>query len=364
MARTLKAPTEPETDDLVPLRLLDPDGTPLGPPPMSNARLLDALRLMKLSRALDALATKLQRLGRVGVYSPVHGQEASVVGSALALDPTRDWLVPAYREQPAMLYQGLPLDRILAGYMGKIGHARIPDGVQLLPRNQAVAAQLPHAVGLAWGLKIRRQRAAVLVYLGDGAASEGDFHESANFAGVLGAPLVMVVQNNGWAISTPVVKQTAAPSIASRARGYGFPGRLVDGNDLFAVYSATVFAVERALDAQGPTLIEALTYRMSFHNTTDNPKAYRDELEVAEAAKRDPIVRIERYLARSGSWDEAQAREMEGSIQQELDDAVEKVSRLPAPDPSEMFDHTYSDPPERVRKQKEELEALRREPAG
>lgn len=364
MARAPKARAAAEDDDLVPLCLLDVDGTPLGPPPMPDAMVLEALRLMKLSRALDVLATKLQRLGRLGVYGPVHGQEASVVGSSFALDPKRDWLVPAYREQPAYLHQGLPLDRMLAAYMGRIEHARIPDGVQLLPRNQAVAAQLPHSVGIAWGLKIQRKRAAVLVYLGDGAASEGDFHESANFAGVLGVPLVMLVQNNGWAISTPVAKQTTAASIASRARGYGFPGRLVDGNDLFAVYSATNAAVERALAAEGPTLIEALTYRMSFHNTTDNPKAYRDDAEVAEAAKRDPIKRVERYLARSGSWDDARAKEMERSIAEELEAAVATVSKLPSPDPSEMFDHVYADPPPRVRKQREELETSRRKPAG
>lgn len=342
------------------LRLLDVDGTPLGAQPMSDLRVLEGLRLMKLSRALDSFATKLQRMEQMGLYGPLHGQEASVVGSAFAIDPKRDWMVPAYREQPAWLHHGLSLDRLFAQYMGRIVDARIPVGVNLLPRNQAVAAQLPHAVGLAWGLKLRKIHAAVLVYLGDGAASEGDFHESANFAGVLRVPLVMFVQNNGYAISTPLEKQTAAPSIASRARGYGFPGKLVDGNDLFAVYAATSEAVARALAGQGPTLVEAMTYRMGFHNTTDNPKAYRDDAEVAEAARRDPIVRVERYLTQAGRWTDAQAREMDLSIQMDLENAFATASRFAPPDPSEIFEHVYAEVPERVRKQKEELESFRR----
>lgn len=352
----------PESNEVAPLRILDVDGTLLAPSPMPDALIVDALRLMKLSRELDVVATKLQRLGRLGVYGPVHGQEASVVGSAFALDPRRDWIVPAYREQPAMLRHGLPLDRLIAQYMGRIGHAGIPDDVQLLPRNQAVAAQLPHAVGLAWGLELRGVRAAVVVYLGDGAASEGDFHESANFAGVLRVPLVMFIQNNGYAISTPVAKQTAARSLASRAAGYGFPGQAVDGNDLLAVYAATSAGVQRALDGGGPTLVESLTYRMGFHNTTDNPKAYRDDIELVEAAQRDPIARVERYLERTGRWDRARAADMQRSIQQELEAAIAAASAYPPPDPSEMFEHVYADPPERVRRQKEEFEALRAKP--
>ena len=361
MAGTVELGAPQEASDLVRLRLLDVDGTPLGTQPMSDPRVLDALRLMKLSRALDSFATKLQRMGQMGLYGPLHGQEASVVGSAFALDPKRDWMVPAYREQPAWLHHGLSLDRLFAQYMGRIVEARIPEGVNLLPRNQAVAAQLPHAVGLAWGLKLRKIRAAVLVYLGDGAASEGDFHESANFAGVLRVPLVMFVQNNAYAISTPLEKQTAAPSIASRARGYGFPGKLVDGNDLFAVYAATSEAVARALAGQGPTLVEAMTYRMGFHNTTDNPKAYRDDAEVAEAARRDPIVRVERYLTQAGVWSDARATEMERSIQEDLENAFAAASRFAPPDPSQIFEHVYAEVPDRVRRQKEELESFRRD---
>jgi pyruvate dehydrogenase E1 component alpha subunit len=351
------------TPDDVPLQLLDAAGVLVGRPPMTEAAVVEALRLMKLSRALDAMAIKLQRLGRLGTYGPVHGQEASVVGSAFALDRSRDWIVPAYREQPAMLRHGLPLERLFAQYMGRRSSARIPDDVNLVPRNQAVAAQLPHATGLAWGLRIRRCRAAVLVYFGEGAASEGDFHEAANLAGVTRAPLIMFLQNNGYAISTTKAQQSAAISLASRARGYGFPGQLVDGNDLFAVYQATKTAVDRALAGDGPTLIESLTYRLGFHNTTDNPKAYREDAEVAEAAKFDPIVRVEKYLASAGLWSAECSADMDASIQQELETGLAKASAFPPSDPSEMFEHVYANPPKRVLQQKEQLKTLRKKVA-
>jgi pyruvate dehydrogenase E1 component alpha subunit len=325
-----------------PLSVLDPEGTLHAEAPLGDEQVLEALRLMLLSRALDERAIKLQRLGRLGTYGPVHGQEASVVGSAMALDPSRDWMVPAYREQPAMIRHGLPLERLLAGYMGRSNAARIPDGVRLLPRNQAVGAQLPHAAGLAWGLKLRRLDGVVLVYCGEGAASEGDFHESANLAGVVGAPLVYLLQNNGYAISTPSARQSAAPALALRAAGYGFPGVLVDGNDLFAVHAATREAVERARRGDGPTLIESRTYRMGFHNTTDNPREYRDEAETVEKARLDPIIRVARYLEARGLWDEPAA------------EAQRRATEFPRPSAADVYEHAYGVPPPRVQQQRRE----------
>jgi pyruvate dehydrogenase E1 component alpha subunit len=284
----------------------------------------------------------------------VHGQEASVVGSAMALDPARDWIVPAYREQPAMLRHGLPLERLLAGYMGRINAARIPDDVKLLPRNQAVGAQLPHAAGLAWGLKLRRLDGVVLVYLGEGASSEGDFHESANLAGVVRAPLVYLLQNTGYAISTPSARQSAAPALALRAAGYGFVGELVDGNDLFAVHLATREAVERARHGDGPTLIESRTYRMGFHNTTDNPREYRDEAETEEMARRDPIVRLTRYLEARGRWSDSLAAQVRAEIARQIDEAQQKAAAFPRPTARDVYDHAYADPPARVEEQRRE----------
>jgi pyruvate dehydrogenase E1 component alpha subunit len=235
-----------------PTRILAPDGTvPEGySPPLSQGELLAAYRAMLLSRRVDERAFNLQRQGRLGVFSPINGQEASVIGSAFALDPARDWVVPQYRELPAMLHQGYTLERFLLYCMGNPEGNHMPDGVNLLPIQISLATQLPHAVGLAWGLRHQGLDSAVCVYFGDGGSSEGDFHEACNLAGVRRAPVIFFLQNNRWAISTPVSKQTAG-SFAARAAGYGFPGDLVDGNDFFAVYEATARAV--APTAWAPT---------------------------------------------------------------------------------------------------------------
>jgi pyruvate dehydrogenase E1 component alpha subunit len=336
------------------LRVLDAGGKLVGPSSRALGRteIKEAMRLMLLSRAFDDRVTRLQRMGQAGVYSPVHGQEAAVVGSAMALDPSRDWLVPASREQPAIVRHGLPVDRLLAGYMGRLDHARIPDGVRLLPRQSSIATQIPHAVGLAWALKLRHERAVAMVYFGEGASSEGDFHEAANLAGVMRVPLVFVLLNNHWAISTPAGKQSAATNLAVRADGYGFTGVSVDGNDLFAVNWVARQAVARALAGKGPTLIEARTYRIGFHNTSDNPRAYRDESEVQEAAQRDPIERVRAYATARGFW----SAEMEDSVLKEVTEQVEAaymlVADLPRPGPGDVFEHVYAELPPRVLEQR------------
>ena len=337
-------------------RLLEPNGSLAdGAASLLTApQIAEAMRLMLLSRAIDERVIKLQRLGRAGTYGPVHGQEAAVVGSAMALDPARDWIVPASREQPAMVRHGLPLDRLLAGYMGKINFSRIPDGVKLLPRNQSIATQLPHAVGLAWALKLRRQAGAVLAYFGDGAASEGDFHEAANLAGVQRVPLVLFLINNRYAISTPVSLQSAASSLAVRAEGYGFTGVAVDGNDLFAVYTATSDAVTRALKGHGPTLIEARTYRIGFHNTSDNPKEYRDEAEVQAAAQMDPIERLRKYATAAGIWSQGIEAKVRAAIQAEIEEAYRVAAAAPRPGRNEVFEHVYETLPVRVKQQRDQ----------
>lgn len=338
-----------------PHSLLAADGTFSGAVPMSAPEVVEALRWMTLSRRLDELSTKLQRLGRIGLYGPVHGQEAAVVGSAMALDPRRDWMVPASREQPAMLRQGLPLRNLFASYMGRLEQARIPDGVKLLPRQQSIGTQLSHAAGLAWALTLRREQAVVMVYCGEGASSEGDFHEACNLAGVMTLPLVITLINNAYAISTPVSRQTAG-SLAARAAGYGFRGRVVDGNDLFAVHDAARVAVERALAGGGPTLLECRTYRMGFHNTSDNPKEYRADAEVVEAAAKDPIERVRRYVLAAGLAAEAELEAMDQQITAELQQTQKEVSALPRPGRDAIFEHVYETLPERVRRQRDRVE--------
>lgn len=337
------------------VEILDVDGALHAVCPMKPEQVVDALRLMLLSRAIDERFTKLQRLGRVGLYGPVQGQEATVVGSAMALNPHRDWMVPASREQPAMLMHGLPLKNMFAGYMGRIDDAAIPEGVNLLPRQQAIGAQLPHAVGLAWALKLRHVQAVVAVYFGEGASSEGDFHEASNLAGVMQTPVIFVLINNHYAISTPLHKQTAAKNIATRAQGYGFPGIVVDGNDLLAVYAVTKEAVSRALAGGGPTLIECQTYRVGFHNTSDNPKEYREDAEVDAATQRDPIERIRRFATASGWWSLKRETEVLAEIRSEIDSTQRAVEMLPRPRPTAIFDHVYEVLPSRLAQQRSEV---------
>jgi pyruvate dehydrogenase E1 component alpha subunit len=336
------------------IELLGVDGRVRGSSPMSLDMVVDALRLMLLSRAVDDRLIKLQRMGRVGVYGPVHGQEAAVIGSAMALDPQRDWIVPASREHPAMLRHGLPLKNMFATYMGNFDAAAVPDGVRLLPRQQSIGAQLPHAVGLAWALKLRRAGGVVAVYFGEGASSEGDFHEASNLAGVMRVPLVMLLINNHYAISTPMHRQTAAADLASRAEGYGFPGFVVDGNDLLAVYATTVDAVNRAIAGGGPTLIECRTYRMGFHNTSDNPKEYRDRAEVDEAEQRDPIERVRRFAIREGIWSADQESAALDEIRSEIETAQRQVEELPRPGAAAIFEHVYETLPPRLQQQRAE----------
>ncbi|HEV2952800.1 MAG TPA: thiamine pyrophosphate-dependent enzyme, partial [Candidatus Dormibacteraeota bacterium] len=274
------------------LRLLNRDGelSPGAQAPLDLEASLSALRWMMVSRAYDHRMIALQRQGKTGTFSPVHGQEASVLGPAFALDPHRDWLVPSYREFVGMFHHGYPMASLTATLMGKPAAGRIPDGVRVLPIQVALATQLSHATGLAWGLKLQQRDGVVLVYFGEGASSEGDFHEACNWAGVVKAPVIFWLQDNQWAISTPRRLQSAATNLAVRAQGYGFEGVTVDGNDLFACYQAATIAVAKARAGAGPTLIEAVTYRMGFHNTTDDPNQYRDPEEERLAGEGDPIA--------------------------------------------------------------------------
>jgi pyruvate dehydrogenase E1 component alpha subunit len=322
---------------------------------MDEELLLEALRWMMKSRLYDQRVIALQRQGQFGVYSPGMGQEASIVGSALALDPERDWIVPQYRELMATVHHGLPLEVITAQYLGKIAPARIPDGVNVLPNQVAIAAQLPQATGLAWGLRLRGMDAVVMTYVGDGGSSEGDFHEALNLAGVVNAPIVFFLQNNQWAISTSRRVQSATRSFALRAAGYGLEGVEVDGNDVMAVYDVTCDAVERARSGGGPTLIEAVTYRMSFHNTTDNPSRYEDPKEHEEARTRDPIERVHRYLAGLGLWDETREASLTAEVREENERALQLAYAADAPTPADVFANVYAGEPPRVTRQRSEL---------
>ena len=328
-----------------PLSLLQPNGELArdAVPPMPNDQVLQALRLMMLSRAFDRKGVSYQRQGRFGTFSPVHGQEASVVGSAFAIDPARDWIVPQYRELPALLRQGLALETFILYFKGHPAGGCIPQGARLLPIQISLAAQLPQAVGLAWGLQLQKVDAVVLTYFGDGASSEGDFHEACNLAGVVKAPLIFFLQNNGWAISTPRERQSAARTFAERAPGYGFDGMLVDGNDLFAVYAATKTAVDRARAGLGPTLIESLTYRLCAHNTSDDPTRYVKPEALTTWKALNPILRVQRYLTVRGFWNERTESDWEHEVSDEVDRAFAAAFAVPPPAPDDLFQHTYAE---------------------
>jgi pyruvate dehydrogenase E1 component alpha subunit len=340
-------------DPVVPLRVLEPNGKLAegSTSPMNDEQMLRALRLMMLSRAFDSKGISLQRQGRFGTFSPVRGQESSVVGSAFALNPARDWIVPQYRELPALLHHGFPLENFILYFNGHPAGGHIPDGVRLLPIQISVAAHLPHAVGLAWGLQLQDFDGAVLTYFGDGASSEGDFHEACNLAGVVKAPVIFFLQNNAWAISTPRSRQSAARTFAERAPGYGFNGVVVDGNDLLAVYAVTAVAVERARAGFGPTLIESQTYRLGAHNTADDPTRYISREILNTWSDRDPILRVQRYLAARGCWDDHTASEFDDDISQTIDRALAAARDVPPPTAEDLFKHTYAELTQRQARQ-------------
>jgi pyruvate dehydrogenase E1 component alpha subunit len=302
---------------------------------------------MTLARTFDEKAFKLQREGRLGTYASILGQEAAQVGSAFALK-TSDWMFPAFREPGASFVRGLPLRMILQYWSGDERGSVIPEGQNDFPITIPVSTQIPIAAGAAWGAKFRGDKIAVLVYFGDGATSKGDFHEGLNMAGVLSLPVVFFCQNNHWAISVPLKRQTAAATLAQKAIAYGFPGIQVDGNDVFAVYTATREALERARAGNGPTFIEAVTYRIGDHTTADDATRYRGEEEVAGWKKRDPIERLVKYMSSKGLWDEAYGEQVAARVREQVEAAVKEQEALPPPDPADIFRYTFKELPDEL----------------
>jgi pyruvate dehydrogenase E1 component alpha subunit len=275
-------------------------------PALSSEEMLSLYGHMVLTRQFDERMFKLQRQGRMGTFGRVAGQEAAQVGAAFALQPD-DWLVPAFREMGALLLRGLPMEQMLQYWAGDERGAAFPRRLRTLPVAIPVGTHMLHAVGIAWAMKQAGEKVAVLTFFGEGATSEGDFHEAMNMAAVFKVPVVFFCQNNQYAISLPFSKQTASPTVAQKALAYGMFGVQVDGNDVFAVYRATKEALERARSGQEPTLIEALTYRVMDHTTSDDSRRYRTAEEVEPWRQRDPIERLGNYLRAKGLLDDAGA---------------------------------------------------------
>lgn len=325
------------------------------PGSMSDAQLLEALELMKLSRTVDRFAVGLQRQGVFGTFGEARGQEATLVGAAMTLDPSIDWMVPQYRELPALVRHGIPLELLFLMYTYNPAGFTVPPGVNTLCNQVSLAAQLPQAVGLAWGLALQHRPGVVLAFVGDGGSSEGDFFEACNLAAVMAAPVVFVVQNNGWAISTPVRMQTRAESIAARAAGFGMPGTLVDGNDLFEVHQAVSEAVTRAREGGGPTLVECRTYRLGAHNTNDDPSRYRDSNDDEPWLRRDPIASVEAVLRERGLWNDTREADYQADLDTRLEQALAHALAQSEPELNQVFDHVYADPPARLERQRRQL---------
>lgn len=340
------------------LSILDQDGNldEELQPDIDEDRLVELHRVMLLSRRFDERMLSLQRQGRIGTFGPIKGQEAAQLGAVAALEDD-DWFVPSFREMGAEIWRGKQLVNVLLAYGGYNESGEMPEDTTNLPIAIPVATQVPHAVGLAYAVKYRQMDRVVMVFFGDGATSEGDFHEALNFAGVFQTPVVFVCQNNQWAISVPRSRQTRSKTLAQKASAYGIPGIQVDGNDILAVYAAAAEAVERARSGDGPTMIECLTYRMSVHTTADDPKRYRKDEEVEKWEKRDPLMRFQKYLTDKDILSREKIDEIEEKTDREIKEAVEnyesKAKELN--DSLNMFDHLLAELPVYTREQKEEL---------
>src|SRR6058998_2524200 len=326
-------------------------------PGLPAAELKRLYRAMLLARRLDERMVRLQRQGRIGTFAPIKGQEASQLASVAVLRPS-DWMVPSFRETAAMIWRGWPIEKLLLFFSGHLEGGQPAPDQRDLPITIPVSTQLPHAVGLAYAAQYRGDDVVVMAYFGDGATSEGDFHEAMNFAGVWHVPVVFVCQNNQWAISVPLKKQTHSRTIAQKALAYGLPGIQVDGNDVLAVYAAARAAVERARAGDGPTLIECVTYRLGVHTTADDPTKYRTDEEVAMWEQKDPLTRFRAYLEKRNLLE----ANVEQRIDEEIAEAVRRFESAPPADPLTMFDHVYAELPADLKAQREAMAA--REPAA
>ena len=324
------------------VQYLSDEGAPLKELPFDEGAMLEGYRALRRARFFDERAEVLQRQGKLGVYPPFRGQEAAQVGAMLALEKS-DWLVPSYRESAAALVHGLPLDYLILYWRAHPAGWRFPEGLNILPFYIPIATQLPQAVGVAHAGTLQGENWVVAAFIGDGGTSEGDFHEALNFAAVFQAPVVFVVQNNGWAISVPTHKQMRVERIADKAKGYGMPGALVDGNDLVAVWQTAKEAVARARAGEGPTLIEAVTYRVAPHTTSDDPSRYRDEAETKEWVGREPVGRMRKALASLNLWDDAKEEALLGELRGELEAAVKKADSAPDPKPWDIVEHVFAE---------------------
>lgn len=325
-------------------------------PELSDEQLQELMRRMVYTRILDQRSISLNRQGRLGFYAPTAGQEASQLGSQFALDK-EDWILPGYRDVPQLIWHGLPLYK---AFLFSRGHfvGNQADGLNMLSPQIIIGAQITQTAGVALGLKKKGKKNVAITYTGDGGASQGDFYEGMNFAGAYGAPAIFVVQNNRFAISVPVEKQSAAKTIAQKAVGVGIHGVQVDGMDVLAVYKAVSDARERAINGDGPTLIETMTYRYGPHTMAgDDPTRYRSEDLDSEWEKKDPIVRFRKYLESKDLWNEEKENEVVEKAKEEIKAAIKQADKTPKQKVTDLIEIMYEELPQNLREQYEEYSA-------
>ncbi|MCB1113468.1 MAG: thiamine pyrophosphate-dependent dehydrogenase E1 component subunit alpha [Chlamydiia bacterium] len=347
------------------LQFLPPDGELLRThkPDLTDNQILKAYQVMCQTRHVEERMLTLQRQGAISFSMSGLGEEAAIVGSAAALN-MEDWLYPQYRETGAIFWRGLSIQDYVHHMFGNamdpsLGR-QMPNhfgskALNVVTVSSTVAGQIPHAAGAAYAMKLQKEPTCTLTYFGDGGTSEGDFHAGLNFAAVRKCPTIFFCRNNGWAISTPIKDQYAAEDVFSKGIGYGIHAEKVDGNDFFAVYHATKSARQRAVNEHKPTLIEAVTYRLGAHSTSDDPSAYRSQEDVEAWKEKCPILRLRRYLEKRGLWDTNQDKAFQQALRQETDEAIRVARDTPRPPLEKMITDVFETPTERL---KEELSDL------
>ncbi|MFD1018008.1 pyruvate dehydrogenase (acetyl-transferring) E1 component subunit alpha [Thalassobacillus hwangdonensis] len=323
-------------------------------PDLSDDDLKEIMRRMVYTRILDQRSIALNRQGRLGFYAPTAGQEASQLGSQFALEKD-DFILPGYRDVPQLIWHGLPLYQAFLFSRGHFHGNQFPEGVNAVSPQIIIGAQITQAAGVGLGLKKRGKEAIAITYTGDGGASQGDFYEGINFAGAFGAQAVFVVQNNRFAISVPVEKQSAAQTIAQKAVAAGIEGIQVDGMDVLAVYAVTKEARERAINGEGPTLIETMTYRYGPHTMAgDDPTRYRTEDMDNEWEQKDPIVRFRKFLENKGLWSEEEENKVIEQAKEEVKAAIKKADEQPKQKVTDLISNMYEELPSNLQEQMEE----------
>lgn len=324
-------------------------------PPINDQQVLEAYQSMIYARTADLQIINYQRQGRIFNFPPSLGQEAIGVGLGLVMKKD-DWFAPTYREMSALLGKGVTLQELFLNFMGdEVGYL-CKEANHILPMSIPIGSHLPHGVGIAYEIKYNKKDEVVFVSMGDGGTSQGDFHEALNYAALWKVPVVFLVQNNQYAISLPVSKQTATKNFAMKSVAYGMPGIKVDGNDIFAMYEALKYVSDYARKGNGPVLIEALTYRKGPHTTSDDPSKYRKSEEEEFWENTDPIKRARLYLESKKLWDEKQEQELIKEYIKEIDTLFEQTEAYPPYELDDVFQHLYSEPPDDLLQQKAYLE--------